>query len=107
MGVCVVKKVSGIYQIINIINGKVYTGSSSNIYQRWKGEGQHMYHKRYNRFNSHLINAWHKYGKENFLFKVIEECFDMSLLVVREQYWLDQVPEEKYIIKESVLQTRC
>lgn len=44
--------------------------------------------------NRHLINAWHKYGKENFSYYVIEYLDDEDLkkldkmLAERELYWM-------------------
>jgi group I intron endonuclease len=41
--------------------------------------------------NEHLINAWHKYGEENFDYKVLEyfETVDEVLIKERELYWMD------------------
>lgn len=64
------KKVGGIYKIENLLNGKVYIGSSSNIYNRW------IYHfrtlKDNKHYNYHLQQAFNKYGEHNFNFSVIE-----------------------------------
>lgn len=62
---------SGIYCIENMINGKKYIGYASNITNRWK---QHKSELRGNYHdNRYLLNAWNKYGEENFKFWVIEE----------------------------------
>ena len=79
---------SGVYRIINRLNGKEYIGSSVDTPARWKGHrrmlrsGQH--HSRY------LQRAWNKYGEAAFLFEVVEPCPPDQLLVV-EQRWLDKV----------------
>ena len=67
----------GIYKIKNKVNGKVYIGQSIRIEKRW------IDHKKTLRSNSHrniyLQNAWNKYGEENFIHEIIEEC-DISEL---------------------------
>ena len=86
---------SGIYSITNIINNKVYIGSSKDIYGRWVQHkntlNQNKHHNRYLQF------AWNKYGEENFLFKIIELC-DGKDLFVNEQKWYDfyNSGDEKY-----------
>lgn len=63
---------SGIYLIMNQINGKGYVGQAVNIEERWK---QHKYrlNGQYHG-NKHLQNAWNKYGKDNFVFIILEKC---------------------------------
>lgn len=70
--------ICGIYKIENKINKKIYIGSSNNITYRWK---QHINCcKRGKHRNKHFQNAWDKYGKENFLFSIEEECLEEDLL---------------------------
>ena len=75
----------GIYKIKNKVNGKVYIGQSIRIEKRW------IDHKKTLRSNSHrniyLQNAWNKYGEENFIHEIIEEC-DISELNDKEIYWI-------------------
>lgn len=77
----------GIYQIRNIINGKVYIGSSINISKRiWEHRNtlkKNIHH------NEHLQKAWNKYGEENFKFETIEIVFNCNNLLKREQDYLD------------------
>ena len=65
-------KISGIYKIVNKVNGKYYIGSSANIYGiphgRWY---QHKMHLRGNwHYNNHLQSAWKKYGESSFDFVI-------------------------------------
>ena len=77
----------GIYQIINIINGKYYVGSSIDIAKRIS---IHLHHLRTNKHHSILLQrAWNKYGEENFKFNIIEEVANQSELVKIEQKWID------------------
>lgn len=57
----------GIYEIRNLVNGKVYIGQSVDIEKRLKGHREHE-------TNEHLKNAFKKYGLENFSFSIIKEC---------------------------------
>lgn len=91
------KVVSGCYQIRNVINDKIYIGSSKHIKERW------MTHKdllnRNVHFNQKLQRSYNKYGSENFVFEILEyipqlereskEDFKLRLVDVREQHYLD------------------
>lgn len=88
---------SGIYKILNNINGKFYIGSAVNIERRL------FWHKSRLRNNSHpniyLQRAWLKYGEENFTFHIIEIVdrfnnedsisYKKRLVMDREQFYLD------------------
>lgn len=67
-------KIWGIYEIRNLVNNKVYIGSSINVkarlyeHSRLLNIGKHE--------NKHLQRAWNKYGKDNFKFQILEKiCF--------------------------------
>jgi len=78
---------SGIYIIKNLVDDKIYVGSTNNFRVRWQRHirdldlGIHA--------GSKLQRAWIKYGKDNFEFAVIEYVDNLELLLIREQYWLD------------------
>jgi group I intron endonuclease len=77
----------GIYKITNIINGKVYYGSSNNLKKR---EWTHFrLLKRNKHENKYLQNAYNLYGKENFIFQIIFYC-DENNLMFYEQRFLDK-----------------
>lgn len=79
-------KISGIYKIINRVNGKYYVGSSDDIERRFE---RHKLELNKNRHHSiKLQRAWTKYGKENFNYNIIENISKHELLQ-REQYYLD------------------
>jgi group I intron endonuclease len=70
---------SGIYKIISP-TGKIYIGQSINIEKRWEG------HKRYNGIGPKLKNSYDKYGFENHMKEIIEEC-NIEQLNIREIFW--------------------
>ena len=87
---------SGIYVIQNNINGKRYVGKALDIYKRIKCHVTWLNTKNKNE-NRHLINSWHKYGRENFSYYVIEYIYeeDSELLekklAERELYWIQSL----------------
>lgn len=80
-------KVCGVYKITNNETGKFYIGSSINIYQRW-----HVHKSKLRRgihCNQHLQNSWNKYGEEVFLFEILFQVDEESLLT-EEQRVIDE-----------------
>ena len=80
-----IKKIIGIYSIKNLVNQKFYIGESVNVLKRL---GRHKTNLKYNRHsNKHLQYAYNLYGRENFEFKIIEEC-SLEERFQREKYWV-------------------
>jgi len=77
---------SGIYCIANKVNGKVYIGKAKCIYSRVKQHVTQLNKKRRDEENDHLINAWHKYGKDSFHYFVLEYT-TLDQLASRALYW--------------------
>lgn len=77
---------SGIYKWKNIGNGKIYIGSAINLYNR---KQVHLHLLKTQKHQLKFQNAWNKYGKNNFVFKIIELVANKSKLIEREQYYLD------------------
>ena len=69
------KKVSGIYKIVNKVNGKYYVGSSIDVKKRWREHVSDL--QRGNHKNRHLQRSWNKYGKDNFTFVFVEQTLDI------------------------------
>ena len=86
---------TGIYTITNIINNKIYVGYALDFDQRWdhhKGRLRNNKHK-----NTHLQAAYNLYGKEAFLYEILEEC-EEQFLCSQENYWCNMLDthNEKY-----------
>lgn len=78
---------SGIYLIKNILDDKVYIGSSINLKSR---EYKHFWMlKKGIHDNQHLQNSYNKFGEETFKFEILENCED-ELLVERENYYIEK-----------------
>ena len=84
---------AGIYVIKNSLNGKVYVGKSKNCYKRLH---QHLtdikYENRNYNENPHLLNAFKKYGHDNFEYYIVEKI-DINdntekELSEKELYWM-------------------
>ena len=57
---------SGIYQIRNIANGKVYVGSAAKFSRRFNDHKRKLNNGRHHSIK--LQNAWNKNGAESFVF---------------------------------------
>lgn len=83
---------TGIYKIINTANSKYYIGSTQESFiKRWKhhvGSLRRGSHK-----NTHLQNAWNKYGEDNFIFTILETC-EVENCLEREQIYLNKFLNE-------------
>jgi len=80
----------GIYIIKNLKNNLIYVGKSVNLYNR-----KSQYNAICNGYvpsklyNNRFINHLQKYGKDNFIFEVLEFLeADDELLAEREYYWI-------------------
>lgn len=78
--------ICGVYMITNIVNGKIYIGSSNDIKKRWAQHKREL--KNGTHDNPHLQNAWNLYGESNFKFEILEEC-SLKEQFQKEQVYLD------------------
>ncbi len=79
-------KHSGIYYIKNLVNNKIYVGSSTMVNIRLTRHRHFL--KNNTHCNKHLQSAYNEYGKENFLFHLLERCAS-DKLVERENYYIN------------------
>jgi group I intron endonuclease len=78
----------GIYKIENIINGKIYIGSSTQLIRRFKTHKERLLKNKH--ANIILQRSWNKYDEKAFIFTIIEYCTKENI-VEREQYYLDSL----------------
>ena len=89
----------GIYQIVNIVDGKRYVGQSVNISKR---KYEHFLKlKRNVHGNRYLQRAYNKYGVSSFKFVVLLYC-SKDDLTLYEQMCVDGLNPEYNICKECV-----
>jgi group I intron endonuclease len=90
---------SGIYKIINLVNGKFYIGSACYFNAR---KASHFHHLRNNTHdNNYLQNSWNKYGEKNFVFEIIEYVENKENLIKREQYYIDSLNPQYNLSKTA------
>jgi len=78
-----------VYKIKNIVNGRCYVGSSEHIAKRIS---THKYYLRHGIHDNVILQCdWDKYGEDNFKFSHVKQVFDMTLLLTREQYWMNEL----------------
>ena len=98
-----ISKISGIYQIKNNINGKIYIGRSINIILRWYTHLDGLFkgiHK-----NSKLQEDFNIYGLFAFNFSVLELVKGKKELITKEQEYLNKINfNDNYNIYNSIKQ---
>lgn len=83
---------SGIYMILNLINGKCYIGSSVNFRVRFNKHTSELNKNRHH--CKHLQFAWNKYWSVSFKFKILQLSDDLYNLEKLEQEWIDWLKPE-------------
>ncbi len=87
----------GIYQIKNLINGKIYVSSGKNLNGKsnsWKFQLNSGTH-----FNRELQSDFNKYGEDNFVFEIIDHLdpkedlnYDYTEdLKILEEMWIEKL----------------
>ena len=85
----------GIYRTTNLSNNKVYIGKSTSVNYRWR---KHLWFlKRNKHVNKHLQSAFNKYGENQFIFEIIEEC-SFEELNDKEKYWINLLDSSNPLI---------
>lgn len=81
----------GVYKITNLVNGKVYYGSSCNVMLRFSNHRSRL--RRGNHHNIHLQRSWDVYGESSFEFRVVEEC-SLEMRLQLEDTYIKSLPKE-------------
>lgn len=79
--------ISGIYEIVNLVNGKRYVGSSILMRKRWACHRRELRSRKHH--SRHLQNAWLKYGEASFSFRILEAVPEKDMLIKREQHYIN------------------
>lgn len=87
---------SGIYKILNWVNGKAYVGSATYLRKRLSDHKCSLQKDKHD--NPYLQRAWNKYGEINFQFLILEYC-SVDKLIEREQFYFDTLKPEYNIAK--------
>ena len=78
---------TGVYTITNLINGKMYVGSTSKKFNlRWNDHKSQL--RKNTHDNKYLQNSFNKHGIDNFKFEVLEKCLP-EYCESTEQFWLN------------------
>lgn len=76
-----------IYTITNIVNNNIYVGSTVNLKNRHRKHISHLKNKKHH--NKKLQSDWIQYGASNFIFDIVEQDISATVVLYREQYWID------------------
>lgn len=82
------EKKGTIYGILNLENFKIYIGQSKSYRSRKWNHTSNLRTGRHK--NTHLQNAWNKYGADKFIFVILENDISIEELTKRELYWIDK-----------------
>ena len=106
-----IKNKAGIYQLVNLKNGKTYVGSSNNLYRRLTDYLNPLgIAKTLSKGQSHIMKALLKFGYINFGIRILETIeFEpnqskserKSIILTKEQYFLDLIKPDYNINKTA------
>lgn len=82
-------RISAIYAIVHVASGKLYIGSAKDTKIRWSCHRTSLRSAKHH--SKHLQRSFNKYGEDCFVFRVLEVVESAANLVVREQWWLDNL----------------
>jgi|SRR5208282_1073649 len=76
----------GVYLIHNILNNKIYVGKAVDIGRRWKEHVSMASNPNAHKYPIH--RAIKKYGKNNFVFSILQIFDDEMIALEAEKYWI-------------------
>lgn len=89
----------GIYRWTNIVSNKSYVGSCLNLFNRFKNYFSVPFIEyQITKSKSIIYRALLKYGYSSFKLDILEYC-DPSIIIAREQHYLDKLNPEYNILK--------
>lgn len=78
---------TGVYQILNKVNGYKYIGSAALSFDKRFAQHRHLLAKN-KHHNNKLQNSYNKYGKDSFEFSILQYC-PPELCINKEQWFMD------------------
>ena len=81
-----------VYKITNLINQKVYIGSTTRLEKRWSQHKNSAFNSNDEKYHYPLYAAFRKYGVENFSFEVLKDDFD----TIEEMQLYEKLMIEQY-----------
>jgi group I intron endonuclease len=94
------KEKTGVYCLVNLINGHIYIGSSSNLAIRMRNYLNTNFLKNKKNTNMPIIQALLKYGKNNFSVLIVEYV-DVKYLALRETNYITQLLPYYNVLKQG------
>ena len=82
---------SGIYEILNTVNGKRYVGSATRLRKRFAAHRREL--RKGIHHSSKLQRAWHKYGEASFVFRPLLVCVPKDLIFYEDHCFAGYQPE--------------
>lgn len=90
---------TGVYQILNKINGYKYVGSASLSFDKRFSQHRHHLSKK-THHNRRLQNSYNKYGADTFEYSILQYC-PSDICVKKEQWFIDVLNPEFNISKTA------
>ena len=91
---------SGVYCLVNVVNGHFYIGSSINIEQRMKSYLNNSFLKNKQNSNSPIIKALSKYGQEHFAVLIVKYV-GIENLTEQETYFITNLLPYYNVLKQG------
>jgi len=94
------KDKTGVYCLVNLINGNIYIGSSANLSGRMRNYLNNTFLKSKQNNNMPIVKALLKYGQDNFAVLIVEYV-DIENLSKRETYYITHLLPYYNVLKEG------
>lgn len=77
-----------VYRIINIINNKIYIGSTSRPELRWQEHKLAAKNKKSSSYNYPLQQDIRRFGEKNFRFEIIDFAYSPTIIAWKEKEYI-------------------
>ena len=94
------KEKTGVYCLVNLINGHIYIGSSINLAVRMRNYLNTTFLKNKRNKNMPIIQALLKYGQDNFAVLIVE-FVEVEILPLRETHYITQLLPYYNVLKQG------